>query len=80
MISLCTNMDGFKRIFLNTNKKDISYIKYIMEGYDGLGIVSTVAPSEALLSITFPEQMQQTLMLLIDAIRREGVLTEVITL
>ena len=38
-------------IFLKVNKEDINYINRIMEGYEYLGVVSTIDKKEAIIVI-----------------------------
>lgn len=39
------------RICLKIPKKEITYLTKIMEGYDNLGVVSTIDPKEGLVKI-----------------------------
>jgi hypothetical protein len=58
------------------NRSDIAYIRFILEGYDGLGIVSTLDPASAQVVITYPLSREALLERLIHALRREGVVKE----
>jgi hypothetical protein len=55
---------------------DISYVRFILEGYDGLGIVSTIDPVSALVVITYPLARKVLLAELIKALHSEGVIRE----
>lgn len=61
---------------LRVNRSDISYLRFILEGYDGLGIVSTLEPISAQVVITYPLSRKAPLVRLIHALRREGVIKE----
>jgi hypothetical protein len=43
-------------IYLRIDRQRISYLKFILEGYDGLGILSTVEPKDGLVKITLPPE------------------------
>ncbi len=53
---------------------DISYVRFILEGYDGLGIVSTKDPVSGQVVITYPLSRKVLLARLIDALHDEGVI------
>lgn len=58
------------------NRDNISYLRFIFEGYDGLGIVSTRDPAAAQVVITYPLSRKTLLARLIHALHREGVVKE----
>lgn len=58
------------------DRDDISYLRFIFEGYDGLGIVSTRDPVAAQVVITYPLSRKALLARLIHALHREGVIKE----
>ncbi len=58
------------------NRDDISYLRFIFEGYDGLGIVSTRDPAAAQVVITYPLSRKALFARLIHALHREGVVKE----
>jgi len=72
------NMVDFQRISLRVDRKDISYVHYIVEGYDGLGSISTQDPSRGLLWLTYPETCRNDIEKLIRALQAEDVIKEVI--
>ncbi len=55
---------------------DISYVRFILEGYDGLGIVSTTDPVSARIVITYPLSRKTLLTRVIRALHSEGVIRE----
>ncbi len=61
---------------MRVNRDDISYLRFILEGYDGLGIVSTRDPIAAQVVITYPLSRKALLARLIHALHREGVIKE----
>lgn len=72
------NMVDFQRISLRVDRKDISYVHYIVEGYDGLGSISTQDPSRGLLWLTYPETCRNDIEKLIRALQAEDAIKEVI--
>ncbi len=59
------------------DKKNISYIKYIFEGYDGMAIISTVNSCITTISILYSISLQKPLNNIIKAMIKEGVIKEV---
>lgn len=64
------------QIEIRVDRDDISYLRFIFEGYDGLGIVSTRDPVAAQVVITYPLSRKALLARLIHALHREGVIKE----
>jgi hypothetical protein len=70
-------MVDFQAISLTVDRKDIFYVNYVVQGYDGLGTVSTKDPLQGLLVIHYPECSKTPLLDLISALQIEGVIKEV---
>ena len=70
-------MVGFHRISLQVDRRDISYIHYIIEGYDVLSTVSTLDRSTGLIQLHYPEACRKDLFDLIHALQEEEVIKEV---
>gem|GEM_PF-622868 len=68
---------AFLQISATLPAREISHVKFIMEGYDGLGIVTTTDPRAATISITYPQELEHTLMGLLDSFVKERVVKEV---
>jgi hypothetical protein len=60
------------------NKNNVSYIKYIFEGYDGMAVISTVDSNTATINILYPVSLQKTLHGIVKAMIKEGVIKEVL--
>ena len=60
------------------DKSNISYIKYIFEGYDGMAIISTVNNNTATINILYSVSLQKSLNSVIRAMIKEGVIKEVL--
>lgn len=61
---------------LQVSRNDISYLRFILEGYDGLGIVTTKDPARAEVIITYPAKQKALLAQLIEALHKEGLVKE----
>ena len=60
------------------DKSNISYIKYIFEGYDGMAIISTVNNNTATINILYSVSLQKPLNSVVRAMIKEGVIKEVL--
>lgn len=65
-------------IHVALNRRDIAYVRFIFEGYDGLGIVSILDPHRAVALIQYPACQHVEARALILALRQEGAIKEVI--
>lgn len=70
-------MVDFQAVSLSVDRKDISYVNYVVQGYDGLATVSTEDPVQGLLTINYHEGNRSTIYDLILALQIEGVVKEV---
>ena len=61
---------------LELNRDKISYVRFILEGYDGLGIVTTTDPVSAQVLVTYPLGREGLLRELVRAFATEGVIRE----
>jgi hypothetical protein len=61
---------------LRLNREHISYVRFIFEGYDGLGIVTTTDPVSAQILVTYPVGRETLLRGLVGALVKEGVIRE----
>jgi hypothetical protein len=58
------------------NREHISYVRFILEGYDGLGTVTTTDPVAAQVVVTYPLSREDLLRELVGAFAKEGVIRE----
>jgi hypothetical protein len=70
-------MADFSNVFIRVERKDIYYVRFILEGYDGLGSVTTKDPVKGLLIITYPNDSRYDILELIKALQDEGIVKEV---
>ena len=64
-------------ISLKVDRNDIFYVRFILEGYDGLGNVSTNNPKEGRLIISCPAGNRDLIAEVLRALEEEGVVREV---
>ena len=64
-------------ISLKVDRNDIFYVRFILEGYDGLGNVSTNNPVEGRLIISYPAGNRDVIAEVLRALEEEGVVREV---
>ncbi len=71
-------MDHMNTITAETDKRNVAYIKYIFEGYDGMAIISTIDSSIAVINILYSVVMEKPIQNIIKAMINEGVIKEVL--
>jgi hypothetical protein len=70
-------MVDFQAVSLTVDRKDIFYVNYVIQGYDGLGTVSTKDPVQGLLIINYPVSSRAAILDVTGALQIEGVVKEV---
>jgi hypothetical protein len=63
--------------YFRVERRDIVFLKFIMEAYEGLSTMSTVDNREGIVSIKFGAWAAQDIAALIDALSREIGISEV---
>ena len=71
-------MEHMNTITATIDKRNIAYIKYIFEGYDGMAIITTVDSSIATINIQYSVTLQKPLQGIVKAMINEGVIKEVL--
>ena len=64
------------RRYFRLNRRDLAYLTFIIESYEGLATVTTLEPKETLVSITTLPSRTAELDALITALRGEITMTE----
>jgi len=59
------------------DKKNIYYVKYIFEGYDGMAQVTTKDKNKAIVNLIFHNSQHHELIKIIKAFLDEGIIQEV---
>lgn len=70
-------MQTIKRVF-RVNRRDISYLRWTIESYDGMAVVRTINPNEAFIEIMISPGCESQVFELLDSLKEEGVGCEVI--
>jgi len=65
------------RKIVEVKRREISYLKFILEGYDGLVTVTTVDGNSGRVSLTFPPSALPDVEGVLEALKQEIVLTEI---
>ncbi|MEN6476317.1 MAG: DUF4911 domain-containing protein [Syntrophaceae bacterium] len=66
-----------ERILITLDRHAIAYVRFIFEGYDGLGTVSTVDRNLAQALIAYSTGNRAAVLALIRALQDEGAIKEV---
>jgi Domain of unknown function (DUF4911) len=64
------------RRFFRVDRRELAYLKFIVEAYEGLTILSTVEKEVPVISITSPSCLASEIDLLLAALSREVAMTE----
>ncbi|MBW1797120.1 MAG: DUF4911 domain-containing protein [Deltaproteobacteria bacterium] len=65
-------MQTIKRVF-RVNRRDISYLRWTIESYDGMAVVRTINPHAAFIEIMISPGCEDQVLELLDSLREEGV-------
>ncbi|MBW2614912.1 MAG: DUF4911 domain-containing protein [Deltaproteobacteria bacterium] len=65
-------MQTIKRVF-RVNRRDISYLRWTIESYDGMAVVRTINPHPAFIEIMISPGCEDQVLQLLDSLREEGV-------
>jgi len=64
-------------IFLELLPEDIAYLKFIMESYEGVGIVRTVDQKRAIVDLLVVEDFMQTALSILASLQQEVCIVEI---
>ncbi len=68
---------NLREIFLEILPEDIAYLKFIIESYEGVGIIRTVDQKRAIVDLLVVEDFMQTALSILDALQEDVSLTEI---
>jgi len=63
--------------FFKVDRRDLVYLKFVLEAYEGMSTLSTVEPKEGIVRLSIPPGFERDIHVLIDALSTEIPLTEV---
>lgn len=56
---------------VKVRRKDICYIRYTLESYDGMAVVSTLDPKEALIEVRIAPGCEEAASRLLESLKRD---------
>jgi hypothetical protein len=71
-------MVEFQEISIRVARRDIAFVNYIVEGYEGLATVSTRNADDGLLMLAYPRNQEAALFDLLGDLSEQGIIQEVI--
>jgi len=71
MLSEETMSDKIVKKVLKLNRKDISRMKFLFEGYEGLGTITTIDKNESIIELTIPSDFASDINEILDALQEE---------
>jgi hypothetical protein len=57
--------------YFKINRKDISYLKFVLEGYEGLALVTTVARYDSVVKVVIPPDFVFEVNNIVSALKEE---------
>ncbi|PLX71780.1 MAG: DUF4911 domain-containing protein [Desulfuromonas sp.] len=76
-MSQADGAEPFIRRYFQVARREIAYLRFILESYDGLAFMRTIDRQVGLIEISAPAQRQQQAWALVAALSEETGLTEV---
>lgn len=70
-------METCTKRYFRVERKRIGYLRFIVESYDGLAMVSTIDASEGIVSLATPECLAAEVDQLIQALKGEMTMSEI---
>jgi hypothetical protein len=58
------------KLYFNVDRKEISYLRWIVESYDGMAFLMTVDPYEAIIGLEISNGCESLILGLLDSLRR----------
>ena len=65
-------MQTIKRVF-RVNRRDINYLRWTVESYDGMAVVRTLDSHAAFIEIMISPGCEDQVLELLDSLRQEGI-------
>lgn len=64
-------------LFLRVRRKDIAYLKFIIESYEGMAVVRTKDPVQAIVELMIAPGWEKEVEKVLEALRKEILIEEV---
>lgn len=69
-------MGCMEQLEIGVARCDLAYLRFILEGYDGLGILTALDARQGRAVITWPQSRGDEMRALVEALVAEGVIKE----
>lgn len=69
-------LNGSVTRYFRVDRRDLVYLKFILEGYDNMSVLSTVDGREGIVRLVVPEGFAADIAQLVEALKNEIELTE----
>ena len=53
------------------NREDIAYLKFVLESYEGLGVLRTVDPRSGIVEVMVPPGLEEDMEMVLEGLRDE---------
>jgi len=63
---------------LRLERKDIAYIKFILEGYEGIALATTIDNNESIIQLTIVPDFESDVEMLLAALKKEIDFSEIV--
>jgi hypothetical protein len=63
---------------LRLERKDIAYIKFILEGYEGIALATTIDNNESIIQLTIVPDFESDVEMLLAALKKEVDFSEIV--
>ncbi len=57
--------------YFKINREDIAYMKFILESYEGLGVLRTIDPQNGIVEVMVPPGLEQDMEMVLEGLRDE---------
>jgi hypothetical protein len=57
--------------YFRVNRKDIAYMKFVLESYEGLGVFRTVDPGSGIVEVMVPPGLEKDMEMVLEGLRDE---------
>ncbi len=63
---------------LRLERKDIAYVKFILEGYEGIALATTIDNNESIIQLTIVPDFESDVEMLLAALKKEIDFSEIV--
>jgi len=57
--------------YFRVNREDIAYMKFVLESYEGLGVLRTVDPGSGIVEVMVPPGLEEDMEIVLKGLRDE---------